>query len=307
MFNNLPEKVNIVEVGPRDGLQNEDVQVSTENKVTMINMLSDSGLQIIEATAFVHPQWSPQLADSSEVFGTINRKPGVIYTALLPNLKGLEKAIDANLQEVSVFMSSSQSHNKKNLNRTIEESLEIVKDVVNKAKENNIKIRAYLSTVFGCPYEGRVSISKVKEIVKKILSFGVYEISLGDTIGIANPLQVQDILKEIFTVIDDKKQIALHFHDTRGLGLANAVVGLEMGITTFDSSLGGLGGCPYAPGATGNVSTEDLVNMLHSMGIETGINLEMLVACNNFMKNVLGRELSSKFAKTFSVTKKIPV
>jgi hydroxymethylglutaryl-CoA lyase len=307
MLNKLPEKVEIVEVGPRDGLQNEEVQISTDNKITLINKLSDSGLNTIEVTAFVHPKWSPQLADSTEVARAISKKEGVHYTALIPNLKGLEKAIDADLQEVAIFMSASQSHSKKNLNRNIEETLEIVQDTVSKAKQNNMRCRAYLSTVFGCPYEGHVDIKKVVEITKKLLSLGIYQISLGDTIGIGNPKQVREVLNEIFPVIDHKEQIALHFHDTRGLGLANAVVGLEMGITTFDSSIGGLGGCPYAPGATGNISTEDLVNMLHSMGIETGVNLEKLVDCNNFMAKVLGRELNSKYSKTYNATKRVPI
>jgi hydroxymethylglutaryl-CoA lyase len=307
MFNKLPEKVEIVEVGPRDGLQNEEVQISTENKITLIDKLTESGLQTIEVTAFVHPKWSPQLADSTEVARSINKKEGVHYTALIPNLKGLEKAIDAGLQEVAIFMSASQSHSKKNLNRNIEETLEIVQDTVSRAKLNNMRCRAYLSTVFGCPYEGKVDIKKVVEITKKLLSLGIYQISLGDTIGIGNPKQVRSVLNEIFPVIDDKEQIALHFHDTRGLGLANAVVGLEMGITTFDSSIGGLGGCPYAPGATGNISTEDLVNMLHSMDIETGINLEKLVDCNNFMAKVLDRELNSKYSKTYNATKRVPI
>jgi hydroxymethylglutaryl-CoA lyase len=307
MFEKLPEKAEIIEVGPRDGLQNEEVQIATNDKVSLIDKLSESGLKTIEVTAFVHPRWSPQLADSTEVAGAIHKKEGVHYTALIPNLKGLEKAISAGLQEVAIFMSSSQSHSKKNLNRNIEETLEIVENTVNKARQNNMRTRAYLSTVFGCPYEGNVDIKKVVEITKKLLSFGVYQISLGDTIGIGNPRQVRMVLQEIFKVIDAKEQIALHFHDTRGLGLANAVVGLEMGITTFDSSIGGLGGCPYAPGATGNIATEDLVNMLHSMGIYTGINLEKLVECNKFMEKVLGRELNSKYTKTYTATKRVPI
>jgi hydroxymethylglutaryl-CoA lyase len=307
MFEFLPEKVNIVEVGPRDGLQNEKSYVDTKDKIKLIEMLADSGLKTIEATSFVHPKWTPQLADSMEVMKSIKRLHDVKYIALVPNMKGLENALNANMDEVAVFMSSTQAHNKKNLNRTIEESLEILKNCTEYAKSNKIQVRAYLSTVFGCPYEGVPDIKQVLDIVDKLLSFGVYQISLGDTIGIANPNYVKFVLENVFKIISDKSQIALHFHDTRGLGLANSLVGLEMGITTFDSSVGGLGGCPYAPGATGNISTEDLVNLLHSMGIETGVNLEKLVKCNNFMSDVLGRELSSKYSKTFTATKKVPV
>ncbi|MFN4150043.1 MAG: hydroxymethylglutaryl-CoA lyase, partial [Candidatus Sericytochromatia bacterium] len=279
----------------------------TQDKIKLIEMLADSGLKTIEATSFVHPKWTPQLADSMEVMKSIKRLHDVKYTALIPNMKGLENALISNMDEVAVFMSSTQSHNKKNLNRTIEESLEILKDCTDYAKSNKIQVRAYLSTVFGCPYEGVPDIKQVLDIVDKLLSFGVYQISLGDTIGIANPKYVKFVLENVFKIISDKSQIALHFHDTRGLGLANSLVGLEMGITTFDSSIGGLGGCPYAPGATGNISTEDLVNLLHSMSIETGVNLEKLVDCNTFMSDVLGRELSSKYAKTFTATKKLPV
>lgn len=307
MFDSLPTKVEIIEVGPRDGLQNEKTYIETHNKIKLIEMLADSGLKTIEATSFVHPKWTPQLADALEVMKSIKRIHGVKYTALVPNMKGLENALLTNTDEVAVFMSSTQSHNKKNLNRSIEESIDILKECIDHSKSSNIPVRAYLSTVFGCPYEGVPPINQVLNIIDKLLSFGVYQISLGDTIGIANPKQVKNTLESIFKIISDKSQISLHFHDTRGLGLANSLVGLEMGITTFDSSIGGLGGCPYAPGATGNISTEDLVNMLHSMGIETGVNLESLVDCNSFMSNVLGRDLSSKYSKTFTATKKVPV
>jgi hydroxymethylglutaryl-CoA lyase len=306
MFKNLPEKVNIVEVGPRDGLQNEEVLISTNDKITLINKLSDSGLTNIELTAFVHPKWSPQLADSYEVAIGVEKKSNVNYTALIPNLKGLDRAESSGLREVAIIVSASESHSKKNLNRSINETLEIVSETVKEAKARNIRIRAYLSTVFGCPYEGHVSIDKIKEIVKKLIDMDVYQISLGDTIGIANPLQVKHILDELFNVVEDKSQLALHFHDTRGLGLSNSLVGLDMGITTFDSSIGGLGGCPYAPGATGNISTEDLVNMFETMGIHTGINLEKLVDANLFLESLVNRNLNSKFSKTFSATKKIP-
>lgn len=305
MFNKFPKKVTIVEVGPRDGLQNESKLIDTKDKVILIEKLVESGIKNIEITSFVHPQWTPQLADSFEVATTIKKNDAVNYLALVPNLKGAEKAVMANMKEIAVFMSSSESHNKKNLNRSMDESFEILKETVKFAKENNLKVRGYLSTVFGCPYEGLIDVEKLKIIVKKLLSFGLYQISLGDTIGSANPKQVKNILNEIFKVVDSKKQLALHFHDTRGLALANVVVGLEMGIETFDSSIGGMGGCPYAIGATGNVSTEDLVNMLHSMDIETGINLEKLVESTYFMEKILDKSLNSKFAKSFHNSKKI--
>ncbi|MFN8579005.1 MAG: hydroxymethylglutaryl-CoA lyase [Candidatus Sericytochromatia bacterium] len=307
MFKHLPEKVNIVEVGPRDGLQNEEVLISTKDKITLINKLSDSGLKNIELTAFVHPKWSPQLADSYDVAIGVNKLSDVNYTALIPNMKGLDRAESCALKEVAIISSASESHSKKNLNRSIDETLEIVSETVKEARARNIKIRAYLSTVFGCPYEGNVSIDRVKEIVKKLLSMDIYQISLGDTIGIANPLQVRDILNGLFNVIEDKSQLALHFHDTRGLGLANALVGLEMGITTFDSSIGGLGGCPYAPGATGNISTEDLVNMFETMGVYTGVNLPKLVDANLYLESLVNRSLNSRFSKTFNATNRVPV
>lgn len=307
MFTNLPEKVNIVEVGPRDGLQNEEVLIATKDKITLINKLSDSGLKNIELTAFVHPKWSPQLADSYDVAIGVNKLSNVNYTALIPNMKGLDRAESCDLKEVAIISSASESHSKKNLNRSIDETLEIVSETVKEARARNIKIRAYLSTVFGCPYEGNVSIDRVKEIVKKLLSMDIYQISLGDTIGIANPLQVRDVLNELFNVIEDKSQLALHFHDTRGLGLSNSLVGLEMGITTFDSSIGGLGGCPYAPGATGNISTEDLVNMFETMGVYTGVNLHKLVDANLYLESLVNRNLNSRFSKTFNATRKVPV
>lgn len=307
MFNNLPEKVNIVEVGPRDGLQNEEVLISTQDKITLINKLSESGLKNIEVTAFVHPKWSPQLADSYDVAVGIEKKPEINYCALIPNLKGLERAESSGLKEIAIITSASESHSKKNLNRSIDETIEIVSETIKIAKSKNIKTRAYLSTVFGCPYEGHVSVEKIKQIVKQLIKMDIYQISLGDTIGIANPLQVKNVLNELFTVVDNKEQLALHFHDTRGLGLANSLVGLEMGITTFDSSIGGLGGCPYAPGATGNVSTEDLVNMFESIGVNTNIDLKKLVEANVFLESLIKRSLNSKYSKTFTATQKVPV
>ncbi len=304
MFLKLPEKVNIVEVGPRDGLQNEKNIVSTEDKIFLIEKLVDSGIKKIEITSFVNPKWTPQLADGFEVATKIKKQQDVNYLALVPNLIGAKKAFESNLNEIAVFMSSSESHNKKNLNRTMGESLEILEETIKFAKSNNLKVRAYLSTVFGCPYEGNISVEKVNELLKKLFSFGIFQVSLGDTIGVANPKQVKEVLESVFTIIEDKSQIAVHFHDTMGMALANSVIALEMGIKTFDSSIGGIGGCPYAPGATGNVATEDLVNMFHKMGIETGINLEKLVESNVFLEKILNKTLSSNFSKTFMARKK---
>ncbi|MFN8672525.1 MAG: hydroxymethylglutaryl-CoA lyase [Candidatus Sericytochromatia bacterium] len=301
MFSNLPKEINIVEVGPRDGLQNEKEIISTKDKITLVEKLAESGLKNIEITSFVHPKWTPQLADSFEVATSINKLAGINYLALVPNLKGAEKAVASNLEEIAVFMSSTESHNKKNLNRTISESLDILEETVKYAKQNNLRIRGYLSTVFGCPYEGKSDINRVKEIVKKLLSYGIYQISLGDTIGVANPKQVKEILESLFEIVESKQQLAVHFHDTMGMALANSVISLECGITTFDSSIGGMGGCPYAPGATGNVATEDLVNMLHKMKIETGVNLEKLLECTNFMQKVLNKPLNSKLPKSISL------
>ena len=286
------KKIVIKEVGPRDGLQNEKEILSSKQKIDWINQLSNTGIPYIEITSFVPSSWIPQLADALEVAQGINRLDGVTYAALVPNQKGLETALEANIDEVSLFMSASESHNKKNINKTITETFPIMKAVAKESLQAGKRVRAYVSTAFGCPYEGAVSIDSVLKICDRLLTDGVYEISLGDTIGVANPVQVEVVLTEVLKRFS-ADEIALHFHNTRGMALANILRGIDMGINTFDSSLGGLGGCPYAPGASGNVATDDLVHMLGQMGYETGINEEKLMDAAVFIQNILRKSLKS--------------
>lgn len=294
-----PKQVMIKEVGPRDGLQNEKTAIPTEDKIAWINQLSQTGLTYIEITSFVHPKWVPQLADALEVATRIERAPGVIYAALVPNQKGLEKALAAEVDEVAVFMSASETHNRKNINKSIEETFPVLEEVVRAAKQEGKTVRGYVSTVFGCPYEGNVSVEQVIRVSERLFDMGIDELSLGDTIGVATPKQVQELL-EIVLKRFPKEKLAMHFHDTRGTALANILISLEMGITTFDSSLGGLGGCPYAPGASGNVATDDLVYMLHGMDIATGIDVGRLTEAALFIQEKIGRPLSSRYLQTIS-------
>jgi hydroxymethylglutaryl-CoA lyase len=287
-----PPYVTIKEVGPRDGLQNENVFISTEDKIAWINQLSSTGLTHIEITSFVNPRMIPALSDAIAVSTGITRVPEVTYTALVPNMKGLGLALQSNIDEVAVFMSASETHNRKNINKSIEKTLPILTKVVQETKSAGKPCRGYLSTVFGCPYEGEVDSEKVVRISEEMFAMGVEELSLGDTIGSANPRQVENLL-EILIKRFPVEKLALHFHDTRGTALANIVVALNMGITTFDSSLGGLGGCPYAPGASGNVATEDLHYMVSQMGIQTGVNEEKLHTAAKFIQNKVGRPLPS--------------
>jgi hydroxymethylglutaryl-CoA lyase len=296
MLGKLPARVEIYEVGPRDGLQNEARPIATADKVAFIDALSRTGLRHIEITSFVNPKWIPQLADAGQVARAIKRGPGVEYSCLVPNRRGLESALDAGMREVAVFLSASETHNKKNVNKTIAETLTAFEDVIGPAREAGVKVRAYVSTVFGCPYEGDVAPDKVVALVKELRARGVYQISLGDTIGVGTPLQVQSVLKQVIDVAPIE-ELAVHFHDTRGTALANVLVALECGIHTVDSALGGLGGCPYAPGASGNLATEDVVYMLHGMGIETGVDLDGLVACSTQVAALVGHELPSKYLK----------
>ncbi|AEH47751.1 hydroxymethylglutaryl-CoA lyase [Parageobacillus thermoglucosidasius] len=292
-----PKQVMIKEVGPRDGLQNEKTAIPTEDKIAWINQLSQTGLTYIEITSFVHPKWVPQLADALEVATRIERAPGVTYAALVPNQKGLEKALAAEVDEVAVFMSASETHNRKNINKSIEETFPVLEEVVKTAKQEGKTVRGYVSTAFGCPYEGNVAIEQVIRVSERLFAMGIDELSLGDTIGVATPKQVLELLEAVLQRFP-KEKLAMHFHDTRGTALANILVSLEMGITTFDSSLGGLGGCPYAPGASGNVATDDLVYMLHGMGIATGIDVERLTAAALFIRDTIGRPLSSRYLQT---------
>ena len=290
-----PEFVQIKEVGPRDGLQNEKRIVPTEQEIEWIDLLSETGLSYIEITSFVNPKWIPQLADALEVSRKINRKKSITYAALVPNRRGLENALLANIDEVSIFMSASETHNQNNINKSIADTFPILREVAEDAVKSGKSTRAYISTVFGCPFEGDVKVESVLHICDKLFSMGVDEVSLGDTIGVANPKQVEEVLEEVSKRFN-KDQIALHFHDTRGMALANTVVAINQGYTIFDSSLGGLGGCPYAPGATGNVATDDLVHMLEVMGIRTGIDEGLLGKAADYIQSQMGLALSSKVA-----------
>lgn len=293
MLDRLPARVSIVEVSPRDGLQNEAAPIDTEGKLHLVDALVQSGLKRIELTSFVAPRWIPQLADAEEVARRAVRKEGVVYSALCPNSKGLERAIAAGLDEVAVFLSSSETHNKRNTNKSIKTSLETFEEVIEMALSERMRVRAYISTVWGCPYEGETDPARALDIAKELLGLGCYQVSLGDTIGVGTPLQTRRIC-ELFLKHVPPEQLALHLHDTRGTALANALIGLELGITTFDASIAGLGGCPYAPGAAGNLATEDLVYMLHGMGIETGVDLDQLIEAGRVAETVVGRRLPGK-------------
>jgi hydroxymethylglutaryl-CoA lyase len=298
VLDSLPPEVTIYEVGPRDGLQNESRLIPTDDKVAFIDALSGTGLRAIEITSFVNPKWIPQLADGAEVSRRITRRPGVIYSALVPNRQGLDSAIGAGMKEVAVFMSASETHNKKNVNKTIAATLAAFRDTVPPALAAGLRVRAYVSTVYGCPYEGAVDPNKVVELCRELRALGCYQLSLGDTIGVANPRQVRDVLSRVLAEVP-LPEVAVHFHDTRGTALANILVAVEMGVTTVDSALGGLGGCPYAPGASGNVATEDVVYMLEGMGVRTGIDLDKLVDVSTLASTLVGHEMPSKFYRAY--------
>jgi hydroxymethylglutaryl-CoA lyase len=284
----------IVEVGPRDGLQNERVTIPTEVKIAYITALADAGLQVIEAGAFVSPRWVPQMADTAAVYSEIPKDPGVEYPVLVPNMKGLERAIEAGVKSIAIFTAASDTFNKRNINMTIDESFENYAPVAARARAEGLRIRGYVSTSFGCPYEGEVPPEKVLEVSARLLDIGCYEVSVGDTIGVGTPMQVQGVIGMLLQVIPVSR-LAMHFHDTRGTALANTLAALEMGIATFDASSGGLGGCPYAPGASGNLATEDLVYMLDSMGIETGIDLKRLVKASSIVAPYLDHPLPGRY------------
>ncbi|WP_164667283.1 hydroxymethylglutaryl-CoA lyase [Virgibacillus doumboii] len=288
-----PEFVQIKEVGPRDGLQNEKKHVSTADKVHWINMLSDSGVKEIEYSSFVHPKWVPALSDAHEVGQKIKRNPDVRYSALVPNMKGLELALEAGIDGASVFMSASESHNKKNINKSIDETYPILQEVINEAKQAGKHVTGYVSTVFDCPYEGKITPEQVVRVCDRLFEFGVDDISLGDTIGTAVPSQVDQLLDVVLARFS-KEKIIMHYHDTRGMAIANIMASMEYGITRFDSSIGGLGGCPYAPGAAGNVATNDVLYLLHGLGIETGMNDKKLQEAALYIQNKLGKTLPSK-------------
>ncbi len=293
LFTNLPDAVSVYEVSPRDGLQNEPGIVPLEGKKRIIRALVAAGLSRIEVTSFVSPKWVPQLADAGELIADLEAPPGVTFSALVPNERGLERAREVKLPEIAVFLSSSETHNRLNTNKSVDASLELFAGIVPLARESGIRVRAYVSTVWGCPYEGDVPVEKSIEIAKRLVGFGCYQVSLSDTIGVGTPRKTKEIVERALKELE-VPQIALHFHDTRGTALANALIGLELGIRNFDASLGGLGGCPYAPGASGNLATEDLVFMLEGMGMKTGIDLEKLIEAGAVAEQVVGRPLPGK-------------
>jgi hydroxymethylglutaryl-CoA lyase len=289
----VPPAVSITEVSPRDGLQNEASIVPLADKKALIDGLVGAGLRRIEVTSFVSPKWVPQLADAAELIPILTRPEGVTFSALVPNARGLERALAVKLPEIAVFLSASETHNKMNVNKSVSATLDVFKDIVPPALEAGVRVRAYVSTVWGCPYEGDVSVASGVRIAKRLLELGCYQISLGDTIGVGTPKKTRDIVSAMLSEMPADR-IALHMHDTRGTALANVLVGLEMGISNFDSSVGGVGGCPYAPGAAGNLATEDLVYMLDGMGVTTGVDLEKLVEAGNLAERILGRRLTGK-------------
>ncbi|MCA9507675.1 MAG: hydroxymethylglutaryl-CoA lyase [Myxococcales bacterium] len=293
---NLPTSVKIMEVGPRDGLQNEKTIIDTEQKIQFIENLVDAGIKRIEVTAFVSPRWIPPLADQLEVVLGIKKKPGASYAALVPNAKGYERAVGTGkIDEISFVIAASDTHNQKNLNADTKAVLERYREVAYLATRDRIPFRVYLSCAFGCPYENKVSTRKIISLTKQMLELGAYEVALSDTIGIASPRDTMNILAQVLQVVK-KEELALHMHDTRGMALANIWIALLMGIASFDSAVGGLGGCPYAPGASGNVATEDLVNMLNSVGIQTDISIESLVKVSQTMAVLLKKAPAAKMA-----------
>src|SRR5438874_6315255 len=292
----LPSSVRVVEVGPRDGLQNEKVLIPTEQKIQFINMLAEAGLPVVEATSFVSPRAIPQLSDASAVMAGLTRFSTTEYPVLVPNLKGMERPLAAGVRSVAVFTAASESFTRHNINATIGESLANFRPVVALAQQEGVPVRGYISTVFGCPYEGAVAPQQVLTVAQALIEMGIGELSLGDTIGVATPNQVIDVLGLLMEEgAIPVERLAVHFHDTRGTALANVLMALQLGISIVDSSAGGLGGCPYAPGAAGNLATEDLLYMLHGMGIQTGVDLDKVVAATRFIAPYLGHAPTSKY------------
>ncbi|MES2859452.1 MAG: hydroxymethylglutaryl-CoA lyase [Pseudomonadota bacterium] len=292
----MPAQVRIVEVGPRDGLQNEAAHIATEDKIALIDRLSATGLRSIEATAFVSPKWVPQMADAAEVLAGINRRPGVTYPVLVPNEQGYARARAAGAQEVAVFTAASESFNLKNTNAGIAQSLLRFEPVLERARADGVPVRGYVSTVLGCPYQGEVAVSEVVRVARALHSMGCYEVSLGDTIGVGTPARARDMLKAVASEVP-MPALAIHFHDTYGQALANILACLEEGVAVVDSAVAGTGGCPYARGASGNVASEDVVYMLHGLGVRTGIDLPALAEVGRWLATLLGRETGSKVGK----------
>lgn len=301
---NYSDFIKVVEVGPRDGLQNEKKIIPTPVKVDFINRLSETGLQVVEVTSFVSPKWIPQMFDGAEVFRQIKKYEGVNYPVLIPNAKGLEKAIEVGAKEIAIFGSPSESFSQKNTNCSLAENMQRMKEIVDLAKKNDLKIRGYISCIIACPYEGSMRPSVVASLASALLEIGCYEVSLGDTIGVGTPKKVKSLLNEMKDVADLSK-FALHFHDTYGQAIGNTYTGLDFGVRIFDSSVSGLGGCPYAPGATGNVATEDLIYFLHEQGLQTGVDLDKLVKVGDFISNHLERKNQSKVGNALLSKEKV--
>jgi hydroxymethylglutaryl-CoA lyase len=293
--------VRVVEVGPRDGLQNESASIPTATKIAFVHALADAGLPVVEVTAFVNPKWVPQMADAESVFGGVKRRDGTRYTALVPNVAGLERALGVEAGEVAIFAAASETFSRRNVNATIDESFERFGDVVRRARIAGLPVRAYLSTAFGCPYEGHVPASRVVELTARLIDLGAYEVAVSDTIGVAHPGQVWDLVDALVARVPCE-QLALHLHDTRGTALANVLAGLQAGVSTFDASAGGLGGCPYAPGASGNLATEDLIYMLDGLGIETGVSVEAVAAASRALEPAVGHPMRSRYVSATTRT-----
>jgi hydroxymethylglutaryl-CoA lyase len=289
-----PSAVRIVEVGPRDGLQNEHAAIGTAEKIGFVNRLGEAGLTSIEVSAFVSPKWVPQMADATKVFAGITRRAGVRYSALVPNAAGLDRAQAAGVTEVAIFAAASETFSKRNINQTVAESLTTYRAVAARASQLGMKVRAYVSTAFGCPFEGAIAPARVAEVSAALIEMGAFEVAVSDTIGIAHPGQVPPVVGAVAGRVP-LQQIALHFHDTRGTALANVLTALDLGIATYDASAGGLGGCPYAPGATGNLATEDLVYMLDGLGVRTGVDLDALVRASSYIEPHVGHALPSRY------------
>ena len=297
----LPARVRIVEVGPRDGQQNEKALVATADKIELIDRLSATGLQSIEATSFVSPKWVPQLADAAEVFGGITRRQDVHYPVLVPNLQGYERARAVGVEEVAVFTAASEAFNRKNINAGIDESLARFAPVIERARADGVAVRGYVSTVLGCPYQGEVPVADVVRVARELHLMGCYEISLGDTIGVGTPARARAMLRAVAEAVP-MPALAIHFHDTYGQALANILACLEEGVSVVDSAVSGAGGCPYAKGASGNVASEDVVYMLHGLGIETGVDLPALAETGRWLASRLGRETGSKVGRALAVS-----
>ncbi|HSG00304.1 MAG TPA: hydroxymethylglutaryl-CoA lyase [Vicinamibacterales bacterium] len=298
---NRPVPLAIVEVGPRDGLQNEAARLSTADKVAFIDRLSRAGLPVIEVTAFVSPKWVPQMADAADVLAGITRRPGTRYTALVPNQRGLERAVEAGLTEVAVFGAASETFSHRNINKSIDDSLDVYEAVIRDATAAGLRVRGYLSTAFGCPFEGDVSVTRVVDLTARLLDMGAFEVAVSDTIGVAHPGQVRRVITALIARLAPEK-IALHFHDTRGTALANVLAAIDFGIRTFDSSAGGLGGCPYAPGAAGNLATEDLLYLVHGLGFDTGVDIDAVFNASTALEPTLGHLLPSRYVQARRAT-----